>query len=412
MQPNHKKRREAPPGGAQVVVLRTRRANGFGPGGGSAPADPLRILFVIDELDVGGTEQQILEIVRRIDRTRFTPQVCCFRYGRKAAEIAALGVPVVHQPKRLKTDPSLVLRLAAFMRQERFDIVQTYLWTANTWGRVAARLAAVPHVVASERNVDIWEESYKRLVGRWLARSTDRVIANSEAVRRYLLERGGLEPEKVVTIYNGVNFDRFRATFDAEPRRAEICLPPDAVLAGVVARVEPAKDHATLLKAFALCGERVPKLHLAIVGDGSEQARLHRLARELNVADRVHFTGMRSDAAEWLQTFDVSVLSSVKEGLSNTVLESMAAGKPVIATSVGGNPEVIVDGETGYLVPSRDPAALAAALARVASSPELIARLGKEGRRRVNSMFSVARMVAHTERLYLELVRPGAKVAA
>jgi glycosyltransferase involved in cell wall biosynthesis len=412
MPSNTKKRREAPPGGAQVIVLRTRRANGFAPGTASAPAEPLRILFVIDELDIGGTEQQILEIVRRIDRSRFTPQVCCFRYGRKAAEIAALGVPVMHQPKRLKTDPSLVLRLAALMRRERFDIVQTYLWTANTWARIAARIAGVPHVVASERNVDIWEESYKRVVGRWLARSTDRIIANSEAVRSYLLERGSLEPDKVVTVYNGVNFDRFRAAFDPTPRRTELGLPTDAVLAGVVARVEPAKDHATLLKAFALCGERVPKLHLAIVGDGSEQARLKRMARDLNVADRVHFTGMRSDAVEWLQTFDVSVLSSVKEGLSNTVLESMAAGKPVIATTVGGNPEVIVDGETGFLVPARDPAALAAALARVASSPEMISRLGKEGRKRVNAMFSVARMVAHTERVYLELVRPGTKVAA
>ncbi|MEW6269388.1 MAG: glycosyltransferase [Thermodesulfobacteriota bacterium] len=372
----------------------------------------LRILFVIDELDIGGTEQQILEIVRRIDRDRFDPYVCCFRHGRKAQEIEALGVPVLHEPKRLKADPGLVLRLANLMRRERFDIVQTYLWTANTWARVAAHLAGVRWLVASERNVDIWEEAYKRLIGRLLARSTDRIIANSEAVREYLLGRGGLAPDKVVTIYNGVDFDRFRTPCDPRARRRELGIGDDVVLAGCVARVEPAKDHATLLQALALIGSRVPKLHLAIVGDGSEQARMQRMARELGIGDRVHFTGFRTDAAEWLQTVDISVLSSVKEGLSNTVLESMAAGKPVVATDVGGNAEVVVESETGFLVPPRRPAELGAALARLASSRELTATMGAAGRRRADGVFSVRSMVERTERLYLDLVGAGDRAAA
>ncbi|HEY8517995.1 MAG TPA: glycosyltransferase [Candidatus Binatia bacterium] len=372
----------------------------------------LRILFVIDELDIGGTEQQILEIVRRIDRDRFEPYVCCFRHGRKAQEIEALGVPVLHEPKRLKADPGLVLRLANLMRRERFDIVQTYLWTANTWARVAARIAGVPWLFASERNVDIWEETYKRVIGRFLARSTDRIIANSEAVRQYLLERGGLSPDKVVTIYNGVNFDRFKTPCDPRVRRRELGVGDDVVLAGCVARVEPAKDHATLLHAFALISDRVPNLHLVIIGDGSEQARMQRLASELGLGDRVHFTGFRTDSAEWLQSVDISVLSSVKEGLSNTVLESMAAGKPVVATDVGGNAEVIVDGETGFLVPPRRPNELAEALARVASSRELIASMGAAGRKRADNVFSVRSMVERTEQLYLALVGAGDRAAA
>jgi glycosyltransferase involved in cell wall biosynthesis len=372
----------------------------------------LRTLFVIDELDIGGTEQQILETVRRIDRDRFEPFVCCFRHGRKAQEIESLGVPVLHEPKRLKADPGLVLRLAALMRRERFDIVQTYLWTANTWARLAARLAGVRWVVASERNVDIWEETYKRVIGRFLARSTDRVIANSEAVRQYLLNRGGLAPDKVVTIYNGVDFDRFRTPCDPAVRRRELGIADDVVLAGCLARIEPAKDHATLLKAFALVSNRVPKLHLVLIGGGSEQERLKRMAHELGVGERVHFTGFRTDAAEWLQTVDISVLSSVKEGLSNTLLESMAAGKPVVATDVGGNAEVIVESETGFLVPPRAPTELGAALARLASSPELTASLGHAGRERADGLFSVRSMVQHTEQLYLDLVASGARAAA
>jgi glycosyltransferase involved in cell wall biosynthesis len=372
----------------------------------------LRTLFVIDELDIGGTEQQILETVRRIDRDRFEPYVCCFRHGAKAREIEALGVPVLHEPKRLKADPGLVLRLAAMMKRERFDIVQTYLWTANTWARIAARMAGVRWVLASERNVDIWEETYKRVIGRFLARSTDRIIANSEAVRQYLLGRGGLAADKVVTIYNGVNFDRFRTHTDATVRRRELGIADDVVLAGCLARIEPAKDHGTLLQAMALISSRVPKLELVLIGGGSEEERLKRMADELGIGPRVHFVGFRTDAAEWLQSVDISVLSSVKEGLSNTVLESMAAGRPVVATDVGGNAEVIVEGETGFLVPSRAPTELGAALAQVASSPEMMASFGAAGRRRADDLFSVDSMVKHTERLYLDLVATGTLAAA
>jgi glycosyltransferase involved in cell wall biosynthesis len=372
----------------------------------------IRLLFVIDELDIGGTEQQIVELVRGMDRAQFEPHVCCFRTGAKAREIADLGVPVRHEPKWRKADPGLIMRLASYMKRERFDLVQTYLWTANTWARLAARLAQVPRIVASERNVDIWEESYKRLLGRWLARSTDRIIANSEAVRRYLLDRGGLSADKVLTIYNGVNLDRFRTPCDPRQRRAEIGLPEGAILAGCVARLELAKDHATLFQAIALLGQRRPNLHLAVIGDGSEREGLARLANELGLRDRIHFTGFRTDSAEWLQSVDLSVLSSVKEGLSNTVIESMAAARPVVATAVGGNAEVVHEGETGFLVPPRQPAELAEALARATASPDSMQRLGLAGRDRVESLFSVRSMVRRTEQLYRELVLSEARVAA
>lgn len=389
-------------GGAQILQWRPR--NGTAADAPTATTGPpMRVLFVIDELDIGGTEQQILELVRRIDRDRFEPHVCCFRYGRKAKEIASFGVPVHHEPKRLKADPGLVFRLAGLMRRERFDIVQTYLWTANTWARLAARVAGVPIVVASERNVDIWEETYKRVIGRWLARSTDCIIANSEAVRQYLLQRGGLPPDKVVTIYNGVNFERFHAPCDPKVRRQELGIADDCVLAGVVARVEPAKDHGTLLQAMSLIRDRVPQLHLVVVGGGSEEERLRRMTRDLGIDDRVHFTGFRTDSAEWLQSVDFSVLSSVKEGLSNSVIESMAAGRAIAATEVGGNGEVIVPGETGLLVEPKDTSGLANALARLAESSDLRARFGAAGQRRVESLFAVAPMVASTERLYRSL---------
>ncbi len=361
---------------------------------------PAKILFVIDELDIGGTEQQILELSRGLDRERFEPTVCCFRHGRKALEIESLGVPVLHLKKRAKADFSLPLRLARLMRRDKYDLVQTYLWTANTWGRIAALLARVPVVVASERNVDIWEEAYKRFIGRRLAGPTNSVIANSEAVRDYLLSRGGLNPDRVTTIYNGVNFDRFRNPPDPVIRRSELGLPEGAILAVCIARIEAAKDHDTLLEALALAAPRTENLHVAIVGDGGQRARLEAKAAELGLADRVHFTGFRTDAAAWLSSCDLSVLSSVKEGLSNTVIESMAAGKPAVATSVGGNPEVILDGRTGFLVPPKRPDLLADKLAIVVSDSALRRRMGEAGRLRVQELFSVPRMVEQTQTLY------------
>jgi glycosyltransferase involved in cell wall biosynthesis len=378
----------------------------------SAPNRRLRLLCMLDELDIGGTEQQILELVRGIDRDRFEPMVCCFRHGRKAQEIADLGVPVFQVAKSHKLDAGIILRIAKLLREHRIDILQTYLWTANTWGRVAARMAGTPVVVASERNVDIWEQSYKRLIGGYLAGATDKIIANSEAVREYLLGRGGLAPEKVVRIYNGVNFERFEKPFDPLERRRELGMPNNALLAGVVARVEPAKDHDTLLHALASVREETSNLHLAVVGDGRQTERLTALAHELGIGDRVHFTGFRTDAAEWIRTFDFSVLSSVKEGLSNTVIESMAAGKPVIATAVGGNPEVIVEGETGFLLPPRQPELFGAAIANLVAHPAKIRELGAASKIRVESLFSVEKMVDNTSNLYLDLIRHRRNKAA
>ena len=378
----------------------------------SAPNRPLRLLCMLDELDIGGTEQQILELVRRVDRARFEPMVCCFRHGRKAEEIEALGVPVFRISKSHKLDAGIILKIAKLLREQRIDILQTYLWTANAWGRVAARIAGTPVVVASERNVDIWEQSYKRMIGRTLAHSTDKIIANSEAVRDYLLDRGGLDPEKVVRIYNGVNFERFEKPFDPMERRRELGLPEGALLAGVVARVEPAKDHDTLLHAMASVRDQTAHLHLAVVGDGRQTERLTALANQLGLGDRVHFTGFRTDAAEWIRTFDFSVLSSVKEGLSNTVIESMAAGKPVIATAVGGNPEVIVEGETGFLLPTREPELFGAAIARMVADPARMRELGDASKMRVESLFSVEKMVDNTSNLYLDLIGQSRKRAA
>lgn len=362
------------------------------------PHAPARVLLVIDELDIGGTEQQILELVRSLPRERYVPIVCCFRHGRKAEEIQALGVRVVHLPKRSRVDLRLVLALFRLMRAERIDIVHTFLIGANLWGRLAAVLAGVPTIVASERNVDIWEEPMKRHLGRLLARVTQRIVANAEAVRCYLVSRG-LDPRRVVTIRNGVDAERFETSLDVAALRRSLGVTPDDVLAAVVARLEPQKGHDTVIEAAAALKERWPQLRFLFVGGGSREAELPALVDRRGLRDRILFTGFRTDSADIMRAADLSVLVSTKEGLSNTLLESLAAGRPVIASRVGGNPEV-VSRDVGFLVPPRDPQALAEALSAALTDPAAVARMGAAGRELVRRDFSVQRMVAETAALY------------
>jgi glycosyltransferase involved in cell wall biosynthesis len=361
----------------------------------------LRILLVIDELDLGGTEQQIVELVRHLPRTRYEPVVVCFRWGRKADEIARLGVRIEHFPKRGRVDPAFVLRLARFIRAERFDLVQTFLIGANLWGRLAARLAGVPVVVASERNVDVWEQPVKRWLGRaLLAFTTDRLIANADAVRDYLLRRGA-DPTRVVTIRNGVDLDRFATPLDVGAVRHSLGLGPCTLMAAVVARLEPQKGHDVVLEAAARVYERLPRLRFVFVGGGSAEASLRAEVARRGLADRIVFTGFRTDTADLIRAADLSILVSTKEGMSNTLLESLAAGCPVIASTVGGNAEVV--GEAGVLIPPSDPAALCRGILRLLDNRDAAVRMGARGRERVRREFSVLRMAAETAALYDEL---------
>jgi glycosyltransferase involved in cell wall biosynthesis len=366
-------------------------------------AGPARLLFLIDELDVGGTEQQLLELVKRLDRAKYLPVVCCFRPGRVAKEIAAAGVKLVALRKRAKVDPGLVLALLRLMRRERVDLVQTFLFTANTWGRLAAVLAGVPIILSSERNVDMWEERYKALVGRWLDRWTRCTVANSEAVKEYLVGKG-LRPEKIRVIYNGVDCRRFDGPRSPDALRTELGIPPRHSVVGLLARLEPQKDPHTFLRAAAQIAAEIPAVSFLVVGGGGLEAGLKREAARLGLGGRIIFTGPRRDVGRVLAACDLSVLSSLKEGMSNTILESMAAGLPVVATRVGGNAELIQDGETGFLVPPRDPARLAEAIGRLLREPSLAKAMGMRAGERVAQRFSVDVMVESTTRLYDELI--------
>ena len=362
-----------------------------------------RLLIVIDELDIGGTEQQILELVKRLDRTKYTPMVCCFRPGRVSAEIESAGVQVFHLRKRAKFDVGLLFSLLRLMRRERIELVQTYLFTANTWARLAAVLAGVPLIVTSERNVDMWEEGYKKVLGRWLDRWTALTIGNSAAVKDYLVDKG-IAADKLQVVYNGVDPRRFQQPTTVEETKESLGIPFHHAVVGMLARLEPQKDPATFIQAAALVSQKIADVSFLIIGGGSLKSQLEQQVQQLGLSDRVVFAGPRRDVPQLLAICDVSALSSLKEGMSNTIMETMAAGKPMVATNVGGNPELIVDAETGFIVPTRDPGALADKLVRMLSDRDVAAQMGRRAKARIMEKFSVQSLVKKTEQIYDSLV--------
>ncbi|MEA3308129.1 MAG: glycosyltransferase, partial [Chloroflexota bacterium] len=229
---------------------------------------------------------------------------------------------------------------------------------------------------------------------------TDRVACVSQLVADFAVEEVGIPRHKIVVIPNGIDAQAFEHLPAKPQARARLGLPLNSTLVGTVARLNPVKRLDVLLQATALMND----VHVVIVGAGPEWERLKTLRKQLGLADRVHLAGQQSNVPEWLAALDLFALTSDWEGMSNALLEAMAAGLPVVATAVGGTPEVVVDGETGFLVPPRDPNALAQAIIRLLRDPDLRHQMGEAGRARVAAHFSVEQMVRKTEALYEKLL--------
>jgi glycosyltransferase involved in cell wall biosynthesis len=371
-------------------------------------------------MSLGGAQRHLVEVLRRLDRTRFEPLLCCLATDRGDAfdlldEVRALGVPVLDAGLRDASNALArphtfrqVVRIAAELRRRRVRVVHSYLFHANWFGTLAGRLAGVPVVIVSKRSMDVYPRARERWACRLTNRLAHRVTAVAEAVREHVHREEGCPLEKVVVIPNGVNTEQFREPSTATA--AELLGPGEngTKVVGTIARLVWKRGHEELLEAAALVAQTEPTARLLVVGDGPLRPALEQKAKERGLNGTVRFLGAVPRAARLLPHFDVFVLPSVWEGMSNGLLEAMAAGRPVVATRVGGNPEVVVDGESGLLVPPRDPKAMADALLRLLREPELARRMGEAASRRVETEFTLPRMVHRMESLYDEMLAPRA----
>lgn len=365
----------------------------------------LRILQVIDGMNIGGAEVLLMDLVRRLREVGHDVQVAYSTHGPMAARLEAMGVSLTRLPRFARVDPILLLRLTRLMRRERPDLVHTHLFKSDLHGRLAARWAGVPVVVSTAHNNDSWA---KRAPLGWLygrtARLADRIIAVSEEVREYQLKYTFVPPEKIVTIDNGVDMRRFEGR-DAAGRavRDEFGIDSDAPLVGIIGRLTEQKDHATFLQAAARICVALPETRFLVVGDGPLRAELVEQARSLKLDQAVIFAGLRSDIPAVLAALDVLVFSSRWEGLPVTLLEGMAAEKPVVSTAVGGVPGVVADGDSALLVPAGISSVLADAVVRVLRDPTLARKLSVAARARVREKYSLDSMLDRTLALYEEL---------
>ncbi|MBM4439386.1 MAG: glycosyltransferase [Candidatus Rokubacteria bacterium] len=348
----------------------------------------LRVAHVLDSLNLGGTETQGVALVRALAARGIENRLVHFQTGPLREQLDVPNVVVDRLDCGSFLRPAtvrLVRRLARDLRAFRADVVQTYGFYTNLPGLLAGRLAGVPVLVASRRGHAINLTPAQRRVDRLVRRLAHVTVVNAEALRRTLQEEEG--PRPVAVIPNCV--------LERGP-----VVPLDRVtesgpVVGMVANFRAPKDHRTFLRAARLVVEKVPTAEFRMIGRGPEEPAMRELAAHLELGARVRFLGALAPEAVWaaVNRFTVSVLASHSEGMPNAVLEAMLAGRPVVATAVGGVPEVVEDGVTGYLVRPRDASALAAPIARLLKDPAIAVRMGAAARERARTRHGVDAMV-------------------
>ena len=370
-------------------------------------AAPIRVLHVLLSLEPGGLENGVVNVINRLDPARFESSVCCLkRAGEFARRIEDPRVVVHEMDWRGGNDPRLALRLAALLRRTRPHVVHTRNAEPFFYGFPAAKLARVPALVHSEHGRAFDDRPSRFAVQRWMSRHTDAIFAVSGQLKADLVRHVGLPDAAIEVLHNGVDLSRFDATGRASadaPERSRAALrrswgvPDGTLVVGSVGRLAAVKNYSLLVRAAASSGLDV---HLVFAGEGPERASLTALADSLGIAARMHLLGHCNDVDRVLGALDVFVLPSFSEGMSNTLLEAMAAGVPPIASAVGGNGEIVRDGVDGRLFASDDEAGLAACLVALCRDDAQRSRLAAAARERVHATFDIRRMIERYEQLY------------
>jgi len=374
---------------------------------------PLKVLFVINGLEIGGAEMQLAELLHRINRERFDPVVCCLGTRGPVAGImerAGVRVEVIGLPRLRHSGAGnavdIVVKLSRLVRliySERPRIVVGLLFWAYVITPFVATASRVPVIVGTRLSLGIYKERrpFLRALERLANQLTTVIIANAEAVKIDTVRQERLARDRIIVIRNGVDVSRFRTGIDHAMRAKLGIGGADAVVA-VVANLLPYKGHRVFIDAWEQVVARYPRAAAILVGEGPLRAELEAAARAGTAADSVIFLGTRGDVADVLSAADIVAHPSFEEGSANAILEAMAAGKPVVATAVGGNVEAVIDGTTGLLVPPSDSAALADAMCWLLAHPAEAAAFGRAARHRALTTYRMEDMVRAYERVFLD----------
>ncbi len=361
---------------------------------------PLPVLFLVTHLETGGAERQLAELVTRMDRSRFRPVVVCQKGGGPFFDqIAAAGIEAHTLRAPHRGDPRFALRLAGVCRGAGIRAMVIRGFSTMVVGIAVGRMLGIrPILMAEHATGRIDRDPKKRPIERWLAPKVDGVIAVAKGQIPFLVEDKGFDPAKVRVVYNGIDLSQWTPAGRDAALLAELGIPDNAPVIGILAMLRPEKDHGTFLRAARLVRRKLPEARFLLVGEGTERGRLEALVEELGLGGRVIFAGRRTDVARILPVFDVSVLSSTTvETFPMAFLEAMALERPLVATRVGGVAEMIDEGVNGHVVAPRDPDALANAVLDVVTDRERAREMGRRSRAIVEERFSMDRMVRDTE---------------
>lgn len=360
-----------------------------------------RVAQLVLTLCAGGAERLAIELSLGLAARYGMSVICLEEPGTLAGALVDRGIEVAAIHRRQGFRPSLARTLAAMTRDRGIDVLHCQQYSPYVYGALARLLRPSLRIVYTEhgRLSDAPPSKKRTAINPLLAPLADGIYAVSRDLRRHMLAEGH-PASRVDVITNGIDVGKAPSQIESRRARLELSIPGDALVFGTAARLDPVKDLVTLIDAFAVVRAEVPAARLVIVGDGPEREALERRAAEHGARAAIVFTGYRADVRSLLPACDVYVNSSISEGISLTILEAMAARLAVIATRVGGTPEVVNRDDSGLLVPARDPAALARAMLTLARDPGYRTRLASRGRKVVEARFTLDRMVDDYARVY------------
>jgi glycosyltransferase involved in cell wall biosynthesis len=383
------------------------------------PSRTYKIAYLIDGLSMGGAERLMVPIVGYLSRAHFAPCVCALQSkdgNPMAEELRALGVPVECLNIKHLRDLDAIPRLTRYLKNVGADLVHTQLEAANILGNISAKLLRLPSVctihVMPSLHVKTKTKLHQKVEWFALRRFCDQVISVSEEARQYHIEISGSSSKQVTTIYNGIDLSPFldmNYALEREAVRAELGIPRDAQVLTTVAVLRPPKGIQFMIGALPAILAAHPNTYYLVVGSGTHRDSLIEEASRAGVSEQVIFAGMRRDVPRLMAASDVFILPTLTEALPTVLAEAMAAKLPIVASRVGGIPEMVTDARNGVLLEPEDSAALARACIQLLNSPERRFAMGQEGHRIVNQKFSIERQVHQLKELYLDLLHAYGK---
>ncbi len=361
----------------------------------------LNILHLCESSETGGAESVLISLVEGLDKSRYRSVVCLLSDGWLRIQLDKRGIETLVIPQPHTFDVIWLWRLYRLLKDRNIHVMHSHEFATNVYASMLSGLTGIP-VVATAHGKNYYGEKWRRRLAYRFVAWQSQLVAVSQDLKLFLAQQIGIPPDRIRVVHNGIDLSRYRAQDDGHTIRQQLGIGPDQRVIGTVGNLFAVKGQAYLLKACQVVAGAFPNFVLLLAGEGEQLGALEKEAADLGISGNVRFLGFRDDVPSLLQAMDVFVLPSLSEGLPLSILEALSLQKPVVSTSVGGIPEIVENGLTGYLVPPKDPEALAEKILLLLQQPQTAAGMGKAGRKRVEEVFGLEKMIREYQCLYEE----------